>query len=487
MASPETAPRQVKLRRCSIWSPTLWLRGVDDPTKARLKTSGQDISASIVSLDIYESIFQNTLSGTVRLKETDGYPEYFPLVGTEYLFVEFVIDYLGDERVFSRDFRIRKIGDQSFPQREERLYTLELVSPEFFKSMSSRMTQRHQETCTDAVKSIMEMQLGIDKTRIDGEDSAGTPFVEKTSGTIDVLIPNYTPLQAINYFTALALTEKTPYASNFLFYETLDGFYFKSIRGILQQYPADQTPPSEVATFEVNAHQLTGSQNINEDQAFNSIIRLQQEQMFDVLSDVTTGVLRSRMLHLDFFARQFSEVDSGYTKTFEKFKDDHLDKFPLYPENFEQSVDKNTKLFTVLSDTSSSESPYRIQNEGQTAPNRIYESVMLRNRQLREIQHLRTVLEVPGQPNLRAGTVVILNYPSTRLIADTDTNLSAAVIQHPTPFHSGRHLVTAVRHNLVQISTGIMEYRMHIEATRDSLGSALTPYPEDPTDVDTPR
>jgi hypothetical protein len=483
MASPETAPRQVRLRRCSIWSPTLWLRGVDDPTKARLKTSGQDISASIVSLDIYESIFQNTLSGTVRFKETDGYPEYFPLVGTEYLLVEFVIDYLGDERVFAREFRIRKIGDQSFPQREERLYTLELVSPEFFKSMSSRMTQRHQKTCTDAVKSIMEMRLGIDKTRIDGEDSAGTPFVEKTSGTIDVLIPNYTPLQAINYFTALALTEKTPYASNFLFYETLDGFYFKSIRGILQKYSEGK----EVATFEVNAHQLTGSQNINEDQAFNSIIRLQQEQMFDVLSDVTTGVLRSRMLHLDFFARQFSEVDSGYTETFKKFKDDHLAEYPLYPENFEQSVDKNTKLFTVLSDTSSSESPYRIQNEGQTAPNRIYESVMLRNRQLREIQHLRTVLEVPGQPNLRAGTVVILNYPSTRLIADTDTNLSAVVIQHPTPFHSGRHLVTAVRHNLVQISTGIMEYRMHIEATRDSLGSALTPYPEDTTDVDTPR
>jgi len=61
------------------------------------------------------------------------------------------------------------------------------------------------------------------------------------------------------------------------------------------------------------------------------------------------------------------------------------------------------------------------------------------------------------------------------------------VIQNPTPFHSGRHLVTAVRHNLVQTSTGNMEYHMHIEATRDSLGSALTPYPEDTTDVDTSR
>ena len=107
MATPETAPRQVKLRRCSIWSPTLHLRGIDGPAQERLEASGQDISASVVSMDIYESIFQNTLSGTVRLRETDGYPEYFPLVGTEYLIVEFVIDYLGDERIFNKVFRVR--------------------------------------------------------------------------------------------------------------------------------------------------------------------------------------------------------------------------------------------------------------------------------------------------------------------------------------------------------------------------------------------
>ena len=392
-------------------------------------------------------------------------------MGTEYLIVEFAIDYLGEERIFNRIFRIRKVGDQSFPRNEERNYALELVSPEFAVSMSSRITERFEETCAGAVDTIMRERLHIDNTRIH--------TVENTSGTIDVLIPNYTPLQAINYFTARSLTEEAPYACNFLFYETLDGFYFRSIRGILQQH----SKGNEVATFQVNA--LPTAQVIDEARAFNSIIRLQQEQTFDVLSDVTTGVLRSRMLHLDFFARQFAEEDSRYTETFKTFKDDHLDDFPLYPDNFDQGVDRNTKLFTVLSDTSSSESAYRLQNEGPTSPNRIYEAVVLRNRQLREIQHLRTVLEVPGRPNLRAGTVIILNYPSTRFLADAHPNLCAPGVQNPTPYHSGRHLVTAVRHNLVQISTGAMEYRMHIEATRDSLGAPLIPYPEDTTDVDT--
>ena len=475
MATPLTAPRQVKLRRCAIWSPTLHLRGADAAAQEDLLAHGQDISASVVSLDIYESIFQNTITGTVRLKETHGYPEYFPLVGTEFLIIEFVIDYLGEERIFNRVFRIRKIGDQSFPKNEEREYTINLVTPEFFQSMSSRMTKRYTGTCAEAVKEIMETRLQIEDKRIYA--------AEKTSGTIDVLIPNYTPLQAINYFTAISLTEEVPYASNFLFYETLDGFYFRSIRGILQQYSAG----NEVATFQVNANKLTGAQVIDEAQAFSSIIQIHQKNTLDVLTDATSGVLRSRMLHLDFFARKFTESDSRYTETFKTYKDDHLAQYPLYPDNFDQSIDRNTKLFTTLSDTSSTESAYRKQNEGKVPPRRRHESDVLRNRQLREIQHLRTMLEVPGQPNLRAGTVSILNYPSTRLIEGESENLSAAAHQNPTPFHSGRHLVTKVRHNLVQISTGVMEYRMHIEATRDSLGSPLIGFEENTSDVDTVR
>ena len=265
MATPLTAPRQVKLRRCVIWSPTLHLRGADAEAQEHLRAHGQDISASVVSLDIYESIFQNTITGTVRLKETHGYPEYFPLVGTEFLIIEFVIDYLGEENIFQRAFRIRKIGDQSFPKNEEREYTINLVTPEFFESMSSRMTKRYTETCVDAVNDIMKTRLHIDDTRIHA--------TENTSGTIDVLIPNYTPLQAINYFTAISLTEEVPYASNFLFYETLDGFYFRSIRGILQEYSAGK----EVATFQVNANKLTGAAAIDEAQAFSSIIQIHQQ------------------------------------------------------------------------------------------------------------------------------------------------------------------------------------------------------------------
>lgn len=474
MAIAPTAPRQVKLRRCSILSPTLHLRA-PEAQQAQIQQYGIDISRSVVSINIYESIFQNTIAGTVQIRESHGYPEYFPLTGTEFLLLEFVTDYLGSERTFSRLFRIRRVGDATFPKNEERIYTIDLVTPEFFTSLSSRVLKKYTDTtCVDAVKDLMKNYLGVPSNKM-----ATTNF-EDTSGTLSATIPNYTPLQAINFFTALSLTKTTPSESNFLFFETLDGFYFTSVRKLILD--ARAIPDKDLPTFSVNANKLTGAEKIDERDAYNTIIGLHQEQTFDVLVDATTGMLRTKMLHLDFVARKWNEEDSRYTETFKKTT--HLDQYPVYPNNFDQSIGRNVKLFIVPTNVSSANSKYVANTGDIPSPQRLYESVVLRNRQLRELQHLRTVLDVPGQPQLRAGKVVFLKYPSSRAIQGATDNPSSTAVQTPTPYHSGRHLVTSVRHNLTQVSLGVMEYRMHIEAVRDSFGAPLLPFKEDTADTD---
>lgn len=475
MPTSFTSPRQVKLRRCSVFSPTLHLRISDPSRKADVEKNGIDISKDIASIDIYESIFQNTISGSIQVRESHGYPEYFPFTGEEFILLEFATDYLNELRVFSRLFRVRRIGDATFPKNEQRNYTIDLVTPEFFKSLSSRVLKKYTNvTCVSAVKDLMRNYLGVPSTKM-----ANTNF-EETSGTLSPVIPNYTPLQAINFFAMLSLTKTTPSESNFLFFETLDGFYFTSVRKLILD--ARQTSDNELPNFSVNANKLTGSNEISERNAYNNIIGLHQEQAFDVLMDTTTGMLRSKMLHLDFVARKWNEEDSRYTETFGKTT--HLDQYPVYSKNFDQSINRNVKMFIVPTNVSTANSKYVANTGDIPSAQRLYESIVLRNRQLRELQHLRTVLDVPGQPNLRAGKVVILNYPSSRALQDTTGNPSSSVVQTPTPYHSGRHLVTSVRHNLTQVSLGVMEYRMHIEAVRDSFGAPLIGYQEDPSDID---
>ena len=226
---------------------------------------------------------------------------------------------------------------------------------------------------------------------------------------------------------------------------------------------------------------MTGHPKISEREAYNSIIGLHQKQSFDVLMDVTTGLLRSKMLHLDFFARKWKEDDSRYTDTFKETT--HLDEFPLYPDNFDQSVDRNVKLFIVPTNTSSAGSKYALSVGEQADENKLYQSIVLRNRQLRELRHLTTLLKVPGQPGVRAGSVIDLIYPTSRDLQGGPVNSRAAVVSGNTPYYSGRHLVTAVRHVLTQAAPAQMEYTMHLEATRDSFGTKLVPYDVDEEDI----
>jgi len=200
-----------------------------------------------------------------------------------------------------------------------------------------------------------------------------------------------------------------------------------------------------------------------------------------VLVDITTGVLRSKMLHLDFFARTWKEEDSRYTDTFKETT--HLDEFPLYPDNFDQSVDRNVKLFIVPTNTSSAGSKYALTVGEQADENRLYQSVVMRNRQLRELRHLTTLLKVPGQPGVRAGSVIDLVYPTSRELQGDSDKPHASTASGKTPYYSGRHLVTAVRHVLTQSSPGSIDYTMHLEATRDSFGAPLVPYAADEEDT----
>ena len=467
MATSQTAPRQVKLTQCSILSPTLEHRAVDAAQAEKFRTAGIDILDAVQAVNIYESIFDNTISATIDIEESSAYPEYFPLVGQEFVRLVFTVNYLGEDREFARTFRIRRLGDQSYPSDAKRSYTLDLVTPEFFTSLSSRMIKKYEKTtCTEAVRDIMTNRLNIPADRI--------KEIEETDLKISAVIPNYTPLQAINFFTSLGLTQQKS-ESNFLFYETLDGFWFVSVASLI-----DPTVES-VATYEVNANKMTGQPKISEKEAYNSIMGLHQKQSFDVLMDVTTGLLRTKMLHLDFFARKWKEEDSRYTDTFKETT--HLDEFPLYPDNFDQSVARNVKLFIVPTNTSSAGSKYALSVGEQADENKLYQSVVLRNRQLRELRHLTTVLKVPGQPSVRAGSVIDLIYPTSRNLQGDTVNTSMATISGKTPYYSGRHLVTAVRHVLTQAAPARMEYTMHLEATRDSFGAKLVPYVLDEGDL----
>jgi hypothetical protein len=89
-------------------------RAVTAAQAEKFRTFGIDIRGAVQSVNIYESIFDNTISATIDIEESSAYPELFPLVGQEFVRLVFSVDYLGTVREFGRTFRIRRLGDQYF-------------------------------------------------------------------------------------------------------------------------------------------------------------------------------------------------------------------------------------------------------------------------------------------------------------------------------------------------------------------------------------
>lgn len=447
-----TAPRQVRLLSCSIHT-----LGIEQ---------GLSLMPYVQKIDIFESIFTNTLSGTLLLLENVGLVELVPIVGAEIVRLSFSVDDgEGTEQTFEHSFRVTKVHDMSYPRHDFRLYTIELATHEFVQSISSRICRTYRNiSCGDAVQDILKLDL-----------DAKLLTYEPTFETVTVTIPNYTPLAAINYFTMLAQTNSTPHESNFLFFETLKGFHFTSIKRLIDEGKTANTIPQ----FMVNPAAATGGTSEDAD-VRNAMFRIHQNQTFDLLVDIAGGMLRSKMVHFDFFARKLeNEADSRYTESFKKTT--HLDKHPVYPENYDQTVSKNTRIFTVPSNLWTANSSYIKSIEQDTPQQLMSEAIVMRNRQLKEVVHLQTLVDMPGHPNLRAGSLATLLYPSTRPLQDQDASMSTPIYEHPTPYHSGLHLITSVHHILTMRKSGQMEYRMNLKACRDSLGSPLVKAREDTT------
>jgi hypothetical protein len=473
-----TTPRQVRIIKCAIMTPGLELRGGCPDDKAQLENYGFDVLPFVQKIDIYESIFDNTLAGSITLLENAGLTEYIPMVGVETLGLVFQIeDNHGEPRTFARAFRIVAVKDMSFPRHNFRLYTLQLVTHEFVKSMSSRICRAFKTTCEEAVKSILITDLDLKEKPGPGEVKLLTD--QPTYGKVNVVIPSYTPLQAINYFATLAQTVKEPRESNFLFFETLEGFHFTSVQSLIERGRPDKitglnATGSKIKTFNVVPGQVSVAPTVDVDTLSNAIVRVHQPQTFDLLFDIAHGTLRSRMVTFDFLARKVSkdkEGDSRYTESFDKTT--HLDQFPVYPQNFDLTVSNNVRIFTVPTNLMSTQSKY-IKSNDVMDEQRMHEAVVLRTRQLSEIQHLQTLLELPGQPDLRAGMVVMVNYPSSPLLeGQEDRTINQSAASQPTPYYSGPHLVTGVHHIMTVKGPGSFEYRMDVRVTKDSLASRL--------------
>ena len=191
-----------------------------------------DVSSGTISLMYYESILQDTVRATVMFADAgnainnktavDG----LPIIGSERVSLKFNDN---NDNELKLTLYVNKVNPMS-DQTTKFLTQLDLASKEFFINDKTRLNERFDGKISDYIRKIFTDQnyLGTEKD-LD---------IEPVSNNYNFIGNNWKPFYAANWLSKRAVSEenqKLGDSAGYFFFETSEGFKFKSIDGLLAQ------------------------------------------------------------------------------------------------------------------------------------------------------------------------------------------------------------------------------------------------------------
>ena len=181
-----------------------------------------DMSAAIVDYRYYESVLSNNISATATIVETGnseverGILDGLPIRGGERTNIRIEDNQGGSLDVPLYVNRVRN----ATPGTQQDLYFVDFASPEYFANSQTRVVRRYEGKISEHISSILGDVLPVQ----------GSVDVDETSLEYNFIGNDRKPFYVCTWLASKAVpAEGVGGAAGFLFFQTRDGFKFKSI------------------------------------------------------------------------------------------------------------------------------------------------------------------------------------------------------------------------------------------------------------------
>ena len=439
------------------------------------KVDNKDISSMVIELNIYESIYNQALTGTVVITDAIDLISTLPLTGNERLAFKFhtprgQIDASSET---GHPFHIFKLTDRQQISEGIQSYVLHFCSREMLRNMRTRVSSAKNGTLDQIASLIFQEPEGLDsKKRL---------TVEPTRNSDKYTFPNMHPLDAITMLSKKALSTNGQ-GAGYYFYETTQGYYFRSYENMVAISGKLARPPKEVYDYKVRNTKVGESssdtiavrRNMLED--IRAVESYQFINNYDTAFHQLTGTYGSNTITYDFYTKSFNETKFDYHAHYndqlhtDSFKEgtsqEDNERFPITPapvDYDQKSVGEYDKSrISVISNTrfvhNEDTGMYgvAVESGGLLEAKRVSQDNMILNGTT-----LR--LTVPGQCGLEAGDIIDFNLRSMlkqqRAIQNQDTR---------DPLYSGRYLIKKLRHRFHEGA-----YKCIMDCVKDSVFTDL--------------
>ena len=332
-----------------------------------------------------ESIRSPAIALTVTFFDVDAIVSREGLTGGEY--IELVVksgnDKLGDFEITSEHkmivngvvgVEINNIGQKA---------TIQCIPEELFVNETAKISKKFSGNISDHVKDIMT-------TDVKGIQTSKTLDEESTSNKYSFVGNFKRPIDIVQWLQPKAAVEAEEGESfGFLFWETLDGYHFKSIATLLSVKPEkSHIFPKIELPYE----------------AADKLIYAKGNTSTDTIMDLRRGMYANKTIFVDL---------ETHIKTVDEFKisDLGLETPPVLPKGLEE---KPTKLMFRILDTGALQKDSKKVDGDESATEKQQDLAKYQNKSYARTNLLfSSTFEavIPFNPTLRAGKTVELQFP----------------------------------------------------------------------------
>ena len=357
-------------------------------------------------IDYYESIESPSISMTVTFIDIDQVIGREGITGGEYIDVTVKDGDVDEFKITSEKQKLMLNSVRNMvTETNKQVATLEFVSVELITNETSRVNKKFTGNVSSTVEELLKSdKKGVQSSKkLDKDNSVNSySFVgnlKRPFDTIQWLCPK---------------TQSSSKDFGFLFYETLDGYVFKSIKSLLEQEPITYTQTDRPG-----------------DQGFFKILQNNLNQTNDIGMNMRMGMYANRTLYVDIENQTFEEVDF-------KISDLDIKKPPKLLDGIE---DFPTRLMLRVNDFGVAQKGAKKDEVQPISELAVYQNKSYIRNNLLFSQSIN--ISIPLNTTLRAGNVINIRLPVKK---DDEGSKTDSYGNERTNDPSGKYLVSELRH-----------------------------------------
>ena len=387
-----------------------------------------DSRSTLADIRYYENVLSSAVTLTVGVKETADFLDKLPIRGGEKVDID-LRDSIGGKLTPNLYVnRVRSVVSDTL----ESNYFLDLASEELFKNDLKRVVKRYDGKISENVKKIMSETLSVD---VD---------VDETLINYNFIGNNRKPLYVCTWLASKSIpAQPGEGTAGYLFYQTQDGFKFKSIDGLFEQsykkrYTLTSTPfkPTEYD---------------------GKVLKYSIDRDIDLQNNLSIGAYSNRSIYFNFY--DYKYVDQDFSVQDEKVKTGGNQSIQESIENFGEEP---SRIMTRILDIGTLPAGKSTDDELETwkndptnptfnAPKTMVQSVMRYN----QLFTIKINITIAADFTLKAGDLVHCDFPEVSINKNSGMNKQS----------SGIYMISSLCHRLTSDQSST-----NLTLVRDSFG-----------------